>query len=162
MMATPPSNLTRASGPRHSASLRARAVASALSLCRPTTGRRRDSATVRASSTRLFLLDRQARTNLLLAVRSQSCPPAALGRNVFFAYRVPFLQVLSCHSLGHPARCFSRARRELRGSAFPVPSTTNLPRRGRAAAALKGEISCGAFPKSAACPWERGTLHPNA
>jgi hypothetical protein len=35
-----------------------------------------------------------------------------------------------------PARCFPCALRELRGSAFPVPSTRNLPRKQRAAAAL--------------------------
>jgi hypothetical protein len=37
-----------------------------------------------------------------------------------------------------PARCFPCALRELRGSAFPVPSTRNLPRKRRAALALFG------------------------
>jgi hypothetical protein len=37
-----------------------------------------------------------------------------------------------------PARCFPCALRELRGSAFPAPSTRNLPRKRRAALALIG------------------------
>jgi hypothetical protein len=46
---------------------------------------------------------------------------------------------LPCPALTRPpARCFPCALRELRGSAFPVPSTRNLPRNKRAAAALSG------------------------
>jgi hypothetical protein len=46
---------------------------------------------------------------------------------------------LPCPALTRPpARCFPCALRELRGSAFPVPSTRNLPRKRRAALALIG------------------------
>jgi hypothetical protein len=58
-----------------------------------------------------------------------------------------------------PARCFPCALRELRGSAFPVPSPRNLPRKPSAASARKrARFLAATFPKSAARPWEQGTL----
>src|SRR6185437_1584489 len=55
-----------------------------------------------------------------------------------------------------PARCFPCALRGLRGSAFTVPSSRNLPREERAAAALTGEISCGYLPEKRRSPLGAG------
>ncbi len=57
-----------------------------------------------------------------------------------------------------PARCFACALRELRGSAFPVPSATNLPRNARAAMAKDGRNFLRTLPEKRPLPLGAGPL----